>query len=270
LDDLKLETIDEPPPIEPDCKGEPRVQYARRVHVLPSKATKEQWLHVAGVAFEAGLQTVGFSYDDAGIGALDSKTAILWGLHPSQHETFTTWYSEEYPGTLVQFRDFNQANHEIVDVVDDLTTHATKEYNTRALDSIHRVIVHHTTGNPHGSTEAIANYHVNSRDWPGIGYHYLIDGSGVIEQVNRHETMSYHASYNNDDSIGVSLKGSFVGDVQPSDEQLDAAAWLIAKLKAELPIDDVIGHKETDWAQQPGNATQCPGDTWELWKGRIV
>ena len=141
-------------------------------------------------------------------------------------------------------------------------------YDLRSLNNIRRIIVHHTAGASNGSTTAIASYHV-SKGWPGIGYTYLIDGTGRIEQVNYHTTISYHASYNNDDSIGVSLKGSFVGSLQPPDVQLDAAAWLISKLNGELNIEQVLGHKETEWAQQPDNGTQCPGDTWELWRGRI-
>jgi N-acetyl-anhydromuramyl-L-alanine amidase AmpD len=139
----------------------------------------------------------------------------------------------------------------------------------RSLADIDTLIIHHTAGSPTGSTYAIASFHVDGRGWPGIGYHFLIGADGTIEQTNHLETVSYHASYTNDTSVGISLKGSFVGNLQPPDAQIDAVAWLVNKLKGELNIERVIGHKETDWAQQPGNGTQCPGDTWELWRGRV-
>ena len=154
--------------------------------------------------------------------------------------------------------------------MDSLPSHSYKIYDTRELDTIKVLIIHHTTGDAFGSTVAIANYHVYGKGWPGIGYHYLIDGAGKIERVNHHETISYHASYHNDDSIGISLKGCFTGDAQPSDDQIAATAWLVEKLRGELPIEDVIGHKNTAYAQTPGRGTQCPGDTWLEWKARVI
>ena len=154
--------------------------------------------------------------------------------------------------------------------MESLPSHSYKVYDTRELDTIKVLIIHHTTGDAFGSTVAIANYHVYGKGWPGIGYHYLIDGAGKIEQVNYRETISYHASYHNDDSIGISLKGCFTGDLIPSDDQIAAAAWLVEKLRGELPIEAVIGHKETAYAQTPGHGTQCPGDTWLEWKDRVI
>lgn len=154
--------------------------------------------------------------------------------------------------------------------MESLPSHSTKTYSTRSLEDIHTLIIHHTTGDAFGSTADIASYHINGKGWPGIGYHYLIDGAGKIERVNHHETISYHASYHNDDSIGISLKGSFVGDAIPSDDQMAATAWLVEKLKGELLIENVIGHKETAYAQTPEHGTQCPGDLWHEWKEQVI
>jgi len=259
------------PPIPPDppptdCEGLPRVQYNRRALVVPTDATLEEWLSVCEVAYNE-KQTVTGSYDDAGIGALDSKTAILYDI-PNRQE-FIDWYAAHYPCTVVEFRSYPNQAHTIDDIVTDLPTHPTKTYETRDTDDIGTIIIHHTTGDAFGSTQNIATGHIN-RGFPGIGYHYLIDGAGVIEQVNYHETISWHAAFHNDDSIGISLKGSFMGDSMPSDDQLDAAAWLVDRLQEMYYITDVIGHKETDYAQTADGATACPGDTWPEWKDRIV
>ena len=72
--------IVEPPPVDPpEDDGLPREQYKRTVHVVPQSATLEQWLDICTQAYEL-KQTVGFSYDDAGIGKLDDKTAVLHGV----------------------------------------------------------------------------------------------------------------------------------------------------------------------------------------------
>ncbi|MDX1416762.1 MAG: glycoside hydrolase family 25 protein [Candidatus Promineifilaceae bacterium] len=84
--------------------GEPRVQYKRTVLVVPQVAERDQWQTVCKEAYDR-RQTVGFSYDDAGIGALDDKTAVLYGIAEDQKSLFKDWYGQHYPGTQVEFRD---------------------------------------------------------------------------------------------------------------------------------------------------------------------
>ena len=83
--------------------GEPRVPYKRTVLVVPQVSDREQWLVVAEEAYKE-RQTVGFSYDDAGIGALADKTAVLYGIGADQQSLFIDWYAQNYPGTKVEFR----------------------------------------------------------------------------------------------------------------------------------------------------------------------
>jgi hypothetical protein len=239
----------------------PREQYKRRVLVVPGNATKEQWLGVCAVAYDE-RQTVTGSYDDAGIGALENKTAILYDI-PNKQE-FIDWYAEHYPGTVVEFRNYPGAAYEIVDIVDELPKHPTKEYNTRSLGAIDDLIIHHTVSPDSRTSEQIAVYHVNTKDWPGIAYHFVIGADGGIEQTNRLETISYHARDANGYSVGIALKGDFTS-LYPTDEQIAAAAWLVDWLQAQLNIEAVYGHREA-----VDNATSCPGDTWPEWRGRIA
>jgi len=107
FDAIKLE-VDEPIPPDPptpDCKGLPRIQYSRSSLVVPQDATLQQWRAVCDEAF-AHRQSVGFSYDDAGVGDLESKAAILYGLNPVDHPNFDAWYERHYPGTVVEFRNY--------------------------------------------------------------------------------------------------------------------------------------------------------------------
>jgi murein DD-endopeptidase MepM/ murein hydrolase activator NlpD len=85
-----------------DCKGEPRTDYERTVHVAPQEATLERYLDICREAFKT-KSTVGFSYDDAGIGNLTVKNAKLWDIPEVKVHEFQTWYIANYPGTIVSF-----------------------------------------------------------------------------------------------------------------------------------------------------------------------
>lgn len=96
------------PPVEEEVSplgpGEPRNQYPREYLVAPPDATIEQWLAICRQAY--GLrQTVGFSYDDAGIGDLARKTAILYDIPQEKWPEYMDWYAEHYPHTNVAFRE---------------------------------------------------------------------------------------------------------------------------------------------------------------------
>lgn len=88
---------------EPQCRGLPREQYARVYNVVPQDVTLERFLEIARIAWERGHQTVGGSYDDAGVGDLDDRTAVLWDIPQSERQTYIDWYAEHYPGVRVVF-----------------------------------------------------------------------------------------------------------------------------------------------------------------------
>jgi murein DD-endopeptidase MepM/ murein hydrolase activator NlpD len=100
-------TAVEPTPTEPTAPvegypGAPREQYKRRYLVAPPDATLEEWLELAKVAY-AKRTTMGGSYDDAGVGALTDKTAVLYDILPERQQEFRDWYAQHYPGTKVEF-----------------------------------------------------------------------------------------------------------------------------------------------------------------------
>ena len=148
--------------------------------------------------------------------------------------------------------------------MESLPSHSHKTYSTRSLDSVSTIIIHHTVTPNDFLTENIAHYHIQTNDWPKIAYHYVVDYLGKIELTNYHETMSYHASAANGYSVGVALKGRFTYE-PPADIQIEATRWLVARLRGEMPITNVIGHCDADGAQ-----TECPGTTWPEWRDRII
>jgi hypothetical protein len=85
-------------------RGAPRVQYAREYWVVHSQASLAQFRGVASSGY-SGRKTVGFSYDDAGIGDLNQRTVVVWGGEFPQ-QTLRDWYNQYYPGVAVSFRNF--------------------------------------------------------------------------------------------------------------------------------------------------------------------
>jgi len=253
---------DPDPQPDPECYGLPRTQYHRTFNAVPSNATEEQAVAIFLEGWRRGKETTGGSYDDAGIGDLANKTANLYGIAQNDQQTFRDWFTINYPGTHVVFMTMpanGQAQIEIVDIVDELPKHETLRYASRPLTDITTLTIHHTVSPDDRSIESIAQYHVDGRGWPGIGYHFVIKADGRIYQTNYLDTISYHSAWNNDYSVGIALQGDFT-NAPPPQAQLDAARALVAELKVQLDIETVLPHR-----LMPDSATACPGNTWEQW-----
>ena len=157
----------------------------------------------------------------------------------------------------------------IKDVTDALPKHETHRYATRSLDKITHITIHHSAAPANIPVETIATYHVKTKSWPSIGYHFCIGPDGAIYQVNRLETISYHAGVANDYTVGICVEGDFRHGLIPTPKQIESAghlaAWLSEKLN--VPVTNIMGHKEF-----PQNPTECPGDDWAIgqnWKGLL-
>jgi N-acetyl-anhydromuramyl-L-alanine amidase AmpD len=148
-------------------------------------------------------------------------------------------------------------------MVDELIKHETETYRTRALSDIRHLVIHHSAAPPSVGPRRIASYHVKTKGWPGIGYHFLINQKGTIYQGNTLETISNHAVQANSRGVGICFLGNFT-KVVPPPAQLRAGAHLVAWLMQELNIglDNVKGHREF-------METACPGNQWlegKKWK----
>jgi len=145
----------------------------------------------------------------------------------------------------------------IQNIPNQLTRAPGKQFSTRALSQIQRVIIHHTAIPPTVGAERIATHRVDNQGWPGIGYHYFITGEGMIQQTNELTTQSTHAGQYDPIAIGVCFAGDFTSAV-PSPAQIAAGAQLIAWLMSQfgLSLDAVNGYKELV-------VTQSPGQQWD-------
>ena len=148
-----------------------------------------------------------------------------------------------------------------------LPRHVSKLYERRPLSEITRLVITHSAAPSTLSPEVIARFHVNQMGWPGIGYHYYIDGSGALFQCNDLTTIAYHVREWNAASLSICVAGNFTGDI-PTPSQISRTAHLLAWLlqELELPLDAIVGKSELI-------DTQSPGRQWlsgKRWKDMLL
>lgn len=146
----------------------------------------------------------------------------------------------------------------IVDQVESLPRHPSKRFPKRDLSSIQRIAVHHSA--VEGQTaQDYARYHVLSRQWPGIGYHFVLEIDGTIVQTNALERISYHVANGNTPTIGICLSGDFRRR-DPSPQQLKSLGKLIRYLRRLLGRPLLV-YPHHALQQKP---TSCPGHHLEV------
>lgn len=84
-------------------RGDPREQYKRVVHVYHPSMNQVQYRQICAAAWP-GRATVGGSFDDGGIGNLDERSVVCWGVPDPEQNTYEGWYALHYPGVEVSFR----------------------------------------------------------------------------------------------------------------------------------------------------------------------
>lgn len=112
----------------------------------------------------------------------------------------------------------------------------------RKLSKVYLIILHHTASSS-ASVEGINNDHLK-RGWAGIGYHFLIQPDGTIDEARPIKYVGSHCAGNNTSSIGIALVGDF-RKTKPTDEQLKSTKELIATLRKQVPtIKRVLNHND--------------------------
>ena len=126
-------------------------------------------------------------------------------------------------------------------------------YAGRSAESIRRIVVHHTAVDASRTWAAVAAYHVNGNNWPGIGYHLGIARDGGLSYLGDIGTIRYHAGRANADSIGICFAGNYMVD-EPAAAMLATYARLASVVEVHLGRQvKVVGHRDV-------GATACPGD----------
>lgn len=137
------------------------------------------------------------------------------------------------------------------------------------------IVIHHSWS-PDRPVErdwdAITKYHIEVNGWSKNGYHFGLDYVNKLPRVmiGRPVTESgAHALGFNDRSIGICVIGNYDLVTPPADK------WhMLVRLCSTLifihhiPIDNIIGHRDTyDMRNVPREKT-CPGNLFDLVKLR--
>jgi N-acetyl-anhydromuramyl-L-alanine amidase AmpD len=131
------------------------------------------------------------------------------------------------------------------------------------------IVVHHSASPASTSIRTIAEYHVGTRGYPGIAYHYVVAPDGFVAQTNDDSAVSWHAGCAaahgsdcpdnaNTYAIGVCFVGDFTV-APPPEAQLAAGRALVAHLREKYVALPVIGHRSAH-----GALTACPGAAFDV------
>jgi N-acetylmuramoyl-L-alanine amidase len=118
------------------------------------------------------------------------------------------------------------------------------------MRKINKIIIH-CTATPEGRDVSISDvrrWHVEDRGWRDIGYHFLIQRDGTIDEGRPIEQTGAHTKGHNWDSIGIAYVGGMSKDMtDPKDtrteEQKDALVDLLCQLH-DCYGGKIYGHRD--------------------------
>ena len=140
----------------------------------------------------------------------------------------------------------------------------------------YRMAIHHTFTPPaaSGSFEArlrsIQAYHMDTRGWCDIGYHFLVTTDGQVWEGRPLQYIGAHVANSNSGNVGISLVGCFQpggcdvdgggGAMQPSEALLQGTAAIVQAIANKYGI--AVGSSTVKPHRgHPGASTDCPGDS---------
>jgi N-acetylmuramoyl-L-alanine amidase len=115
---------------------------------------------------------------------------------------------------------------------------------------ITEIIVHcsATPANRNYKAADIRQWHIRDRRFSDIGYHYVIDLDGTIEQGRPLNQIGAHCLNHNSHSIGICYVGGLDAAMHPADtrtpQQRIALRSLISDLQHQFPQATLHGHRE--------------------------
>lgn len=141
-----------------------------------------------------------------------------------------------------------------------------------------RMAIHHTvtgSSDPARQVRGIQRYHMDSRGWCDVGYHFLVGSNGTIYEGRPLHLLGAHVGSNNSGNIGISFVGCYhtsgcggLGPTTPSESSITAAGRLVGTLRRLYGISvtssTVKGHRD-----HSGQSTSCPGNNLHSRLGSI-
>ncbi|GAA0491415.1 hypothetical protein GCM10008986_16910 [Salinibacillus aidingensis] len=126
-------------------------------------------------------------------------------------------------------------------------------YNVYPLTVKTDIAIHHSL-TEEGDSFSFARYHVYTKKWPEVAYHFVILKDGTVEWNHDLGVLSYHVGDSNYRAVGICLVGDFRTE-EPTQAQKESLYNLHEALKKDLPnYKRTRGHDEF-----PGYAWKaCP------------
>lgn len=136
-------------------------------------------------------------------------------------------------------------------------------YNS--LENYIGIAVHHSAGPYSQTVDDIAWYHVNSRGWGGIGYHFVVK-NGKAYYVGDLGVGRSHVAGLNDKYIGICVIGDYT-KIDPSYEDLRAVHLLCKEFIENEPTRfPNVKSWENVKPHEALTSTACPGDIFpDFW-----
>ncbi len=132
-----------------------------------------------------------------------------------------------------------------------------------------RMAIHYTvtnSNNPARQVRGIQRYHMDSRGWCDIAYHFLVGIDGTVYEGRPLELLGSHVRGNNTGNIGIAFIGCFhpsgcsrLGTTTPSEVSIQSAGRLVGELSRIYGIE-VNGVRVKGHRDHSGASTSCPGD----------
>jgi hypothetical protein len=139
-----------------------------------------------------------------------------------------------------------------------------------------RMAVHHTvsaSSDPARQLRGIQSYHMDTRGWCDVGYHFLIGQDGKVYEGRPVQLLGAHVASNNTGNVGISFIGCFhtsgcagLGSTTPTDASVQIAGRLMGTLSRLYGITLDSAHVKGHYLY-PGASTTCPGDNL---RGRVA
>lgn len=163
---------------------------------------------------------------------------------------------------------FQNAGLVVLDLRDVLPTNPDNPWILRDLTDIKGAVIHHTAGWPTATAEALAHYHIEKRDMPGLAYTFYLGYSlSLMEQpqwvfCHKLREIGWHARGVNSHTFGIALGGYYVNEKPPM--------WMVKSMAKLIEVLRQFFREETGerlWVN-PHYAvgrTACPGRVWEAY-----
>jgi len=133
------------------------------------------------------------------------------------------------------------------------------------LDQILRtLVVHHSALSQRDGPREIQRMHLKDKGYADIGYHFVINGKGMIYEGRPINVRGAHVGGFNTGSVGVCLMGNFEVEV-PTNAQINSLMELGGLLRDGYGITHLSGHR--DFQHQN---TVCPGQHLEVQLAQVA